>query len=109
MAIIDNTQNPMRFGHLKGPLSIIATGPGVLLLVQQSETNNPNAMAQVYDLHDEKLVEELKPIGIWLKFMYYVEEVVPARLWTPDEERRQIENYTEIQKARARAAAQAED
>jgi hypothetical protein len=107
MSPIDITRNPMREGNLKGPLSIVAQALSYLLIVPTKGVDDPDTEAQIYDMHAKKLLPQIKPIGIWLKFLYGIDEVYPPAPWTPEEEQRRVATY-EIAE-RARAAAQAEE
>lgn len=93
----------MRSGTLPEPLVIVAIGSSELLLVQAKDADNPNADAQMYELDQEAMFEEIKPLPIWYKFLYGVDGVSPPILWTEDERVFRVKTYQA--RLRARAAA----
>jgi hypothetical protein len=105
MARYDPTKNTFTHGNLNEPLSVISRAANLLVLVPSSEVEDPDTVAQVYDLSAGALLPEIKPLAIWLKWLYYVDDVNPPRPWTPDEERLQVESYKAEERARAAARA----
>lgn len=98
-------ENPQRAGNLEGPLMIIAKGPSELFVVRVGDENDPMADCQMYELDVPGMMAQIKPLGVWLKFMYNVDGVVPPVPFTEDEAERHVMIYEALKRARAAAAA----
>lgn len=96
-------RNPQRQGNLEGPLMIVAAGPAELFVVRAEDVDDPHADAQMYELDQGAMVDQIKPLPIWLKFMYYVDGVVPAVPFTPAETKFRVEAYQAAKRAREAA------
>lgn len=92
-----------RDGNLEGPLVIVAAGPGELLVVQKGKENDPSAEAQMFQLDRGQMLEEIKPLAIWFKFLYYVDDIDPPILLTEHEKRFRYEAYHAAKRAREAA------
>lgn len=88
-------------GTLPGPLIIVAIGPSELLLVQEKDAINPQADAMLYELDLDRLLEEIKPLSLWLKFLYGLDLIIPPVLWNEEERKLRVSSY----EARIRAKA----
>lgn len=97
-------RNRFRNGNLEGPLVIIAASESTLLLVRQEEANDPMADCQMFELDQEPpLFEEIKPLGVWLKFMYGMDVINPVP-FTEQEKALRLEAYRAAQRAREAAS-----
>lgn len=99
-------KNPFREGNLNGPLVIVAIGPSEVLLVQKGKEGDPMAEAQMYEMdrgENGGLLEEIKPLGVWLKYLFGVDVVKPVIPWTEQERLYRQEVYKAAQKARESA------
>lgn len=96
--------NQPRQGNLEGPLLVVMEGPAELFVIQASEVKNSWADAQMFELDANAMLDQIKPLPQWLKFMYGVEEVTPPVPFTE----RLVALKVEAYKA-AKAARQAAD
>lgn len=60
------------------PMIVARSGPAVLL-VSAENLSDPMADCQKWDKQDG--YSDIKPLGVWLKFLYYLEEVNPPEPW----------------------------
>src|SRR6187431_3159591 len=79
---------PFWQGNLRGSLMIVAESDTDLYLVHEDDIYNPWADTQLYDKARGELSNEIRPLAIWLKFMYYVVELDPPVPFTPEEAQR---------------------
>lgn len=99
-------ENPFREGNLEGQLVIIAVGPSFLLVVRQGEADDPMAETQMYEMdrgEDGGFLEEIKPLGVWLKYMYGAEVINPI-LFTERERALRQGAYQSAKRAREAAS-----
>lgn len=106
--IIGVTKSPFRQGNLEGPLLIIAAGPAELFLVRVGDEDDPDAECQMYELDHAALFDQIKPFSVWLKFMYYVDGVVPPVPFSEAEAAQRVRVYQAAKRARDAADAEAE-
>ena len=99
-------QTRMRQGNLEGPLVIVAMNDQTLILVKKEDATDPMADAQLFELDqgpEGEFFDQIKPLAIWLKFMFGVDVVEPAIAWTEQERTLRVEAYKAAEKARAAA------
>lgn len=63
---------------LTNPVVVYRSGQSVLL-VSAKKIDDPMADCQTW--HPRDGYSEVKPLGVWLKFLYYLEEVTPPEKW----------------------------
>lgn len=63
---------------LKDPL-VVATSANMWLIADRDFATNLRANAQTWSAADG--YSEAKPLQVWLKFLYYLEEVNPPYPW----------------------------
>lgn len=95
--------NRMRKGNLEGPLVIVAASSQILLLVRAQDAQNPEADAQIYDLSKGEKLDQIKPIGVWHKFLFYMEDVEPPVRFTEEERKFRVAAYQAAARAREKA------
>jgi hypothetical protein len=103
-----DSRNPQRQGNLKGPLVIVAANDSTLFLVRAQDADDPLADAQIYDLEGAELFDQIKPLAIWFKFMYYVDKLDPPVPFTEHERTFRLAAYRAAKRAREAAEREAE-
>lgn len=73
------------------------------LVVHERDVDNPHADAQVFHASTGILLDQIKPLGIWLKFMYYMEGIIPPVAFTPEEAQQRVRTYQAAKRAREEA------
>lgn len=58
---------------------VIARDTDAVLLVSADDLGNPMAPAQTWAPGEG--YSDVKPLGVWLKFLYYLAEVNPPEKW----------------------------
>lgn len=58
---------------------IVARGSGRVLLANGDVANNDNTDAQTWTAEDG--YSQVRPLQVWFKFLYYIEEVNPPQPW----------------------------
>lgn len=59
---------------------VIYTDGDESIIVEAAGVNDPMAPAQVWE--PGRGYSEVKPLGVWLKFLYYLDAVIPPYPWT---------------------------
>lgn len=70
---------------IKQPLIIIGESDSILLLASKGGPDDPMANAVIYDKTAGTIGPEVWPAAVWLKFLYYVQEVDPPVDFTEQE------------------------
>ena len=58
---------------------VIYTDGDETIIVAADGANDPMALAQVWE--PGRGYSDAKPLGVWLKFLYYLDAVIPPQPW----------------------------
>ncbi len=95
--------NQPRQGNLEGPLMLVGGNGVQFLVMRKGDEQNPDGDAQLFTASDGVLLDQIKPIGVWLKFLYLIEGIVPPVPFTKEEAVLRVAAYKAAQRARAAA------